>query len=644
MSEALWVLTGIAWKSTALLVFAALVSLLMKRRSAAARHLVWTWTFAALLALPVFTVTLPEFAIPTPPAIQATEAVVRTVVTGAHVPSAKTPAPQTSRATQAYMTGKSIDWRGSVLFVLAAGCLISLWRMASNWATLWLSWKQGAPLDHVVADTLRHSLGIKHQVDVRVMPASTMPMVFGVIRPAVLLPAEALAWQPARLRAVLLHELAHVRRSDVATQWMARLGVALHWWNPLAYHAWREFLKEREHATDDLVLRAGEAPAEYAHHLLEIARTMQPGPAAAVAIARKSELEGRLMAILNNKLARASTGRAALATTFLLALAAAAPLASLRAQQDVPLPDVEALIQRARTMNSPEPLKEGMRAAEKARRPEIAQKLAEAALPLQAKVAGETSVEQGTLLLKLGDLQRRQGRLDDAAESYRKAVVILGDRPEVADAITFFGIRAYAKNEMAAAWEHLNKAQALNPEKSGPAAMWMAMLRMKENNLTEAEALFQTALARQPSESIEAAITMELYAHMLLTNDRAQEGRAMRERADGIRKTLAVAPPPTPSEGILKIGGDVAPPSLIHKVEPAYSEEARAAKFQGTVVVSVEISADGVPQRLRVLRGLGLGLDEKALDAIAQWRFKPATKQGQPVAVAATIEVNFRLL
>ncbi|MBL8232983.1 MAG: TonB family protein [Bryobacterales bacterium] len=644
MNEVLWTLTGIAWKSTVLLALAALVTLLMRRRSAAARHLVWTWTFAALLAIPVFTVTLPELAIPAPPAIQATEAVVRTVVTGAQIPSAKTPGAQQSRSARVTKASPTIGWRSTILFIFAAGCLISLWRMTSNWISLWRARRHARPAGQAIAGMLRRSGGVEETVDVRVTPGGTMPMVFGVIRPTVLLPEEALDWQPERLRVVMLHELAHVRRGDVATQWMARLGVALHWWNPLAYYAWRQFLNEREHATDDLVLRAGEPPAEYAHHLLEIARTMQPSPAASVAIARKSELEGRLMAILNHNIARAQMSRAKLATALLLAIAAAAPLASLRAQQDVPLPDVDALIRRAQSMNSPEPLKEGIRAAEKARRPEIAQKLAQAALPLQAKVAGETSVEQGMLLLKLGDLQRRLGQLDEAAESYRKAVAILGDRRETSDAITFFGIRAFAKNEMAAAWEHLNKAQALNPEKSGSASMWMAMLRLKENNLKEAEALFQTALARQPADSVEAAITMELYAHMLLTNDRAQEGRAMRERADGIRKAIAVAAPPTPSEGILKIGGDVAPPSLIHKVEPAYSEEARAAKFQGTVVVAVEISADGVPQRLRVLRGLGLGLDEKALDAIAQWRFKPASKEGQPVAVAATIEVNFRLM
>jgi TonB family protein len=82
----------------------------------------------------------------------------------------------------------------------------------------------------------------------------------------------------------------------------------------------------------------------------------------------------------------------------------------------------------------------------------------------------------------------------------------------------------------------------------------------------------------------------------------------------------------------------------VQKPEPEYSEEARAARLQGTVVVQVVIGTDGLAHDARILRGLGLGLDEDAIEAISQWQFKPGTKDGQPVKVAATIEVNYRLL
>jgi len=87
-----------------------------------------------------------------------------------------------------------------------------------------------------------------------------------------------------------------------------------------------------------------------------------------------------------------------------------------------------------------------------------------------------------------------------------------------------------------------------------------------------------------------------------------------------------------------------APPVLISKVEPQYTEEARRAKLQGTVVLYVEVGPDGVAHNIKVQRPLGMGLDEKAIEAVQQWRFRPGMKDGKPVTVAATLEVNFRPL
>jgi TonB family protein len=85
-------------------------------------------------------------------------------------------------------------------------------------------------------------------------------------------------------------------------------------------------------------------------------------------------------------------------------------------------------------------------------------------------------------------------------------------------------------------------------------------------------------------------------------------------------------------------------PHLIKKVEPQYSEEASKAGLAGTVLLQVMVGADGKARDLKVLRGLGLGLDESAVAAVSAWEFAPGTKDGQPVSVQARIEVNFRLL
>jgi protein TonB len=96
--------------------------------------------------------------------------------------------------------------------------------------------------------------------------------------------------------------------------------------------------------------------------------------------------------------------------------------------------------------------------------------------------------------------------------------------------------------------------------------------------------------------------------------------------------------------GAYRIGGGVSAPSVLFKVEPEYSEEARKAKFQGTVVLFVVVDEHGNPTQLKVIRPLGLGLDQKAIEAVEKWKFSPGKKDGKPVAVQATIEVNFRLL
>ena len=104
---------------------------------------------------------------------------------------------------------------------------------------------------------------------------------------------------------------------------------------------------------------------------------------------------------------------------------------------------------------------------------------------------------------------------------------------------------------------------------------------------------------------------------------------------------------PASDTGFYPIAGGLlpSPPLLLKQVEPGYTEEARAAKVQGTVVLQVEIDPSGkvAATHIGVIRGLGLGLDEKAIDAVRQWKFKPATKNGTPVMAKATIEVNFRL-
>ncbi len=95
--------------------------------------------------------------------------------------------------------------------------------------------------------------------------------------------------------------------------------------------------------------------------------------------------------------------------------------------------------------------------------------------------------------------------------------------------------------------------------------------------------------------------------------------------------------------GVFRVGGGVSAPRAIYDPDPEYSDEARKAKYQGVVILYVVIGPDGTTRDVRIAKSLGMGLDEKAIEAVKRWRFEPARKDGQPVAVGVNVEVTFRL-
>ncbi len=166
-----------------------------------------------------------------------------------------------------------------------------------------------------VCDTLR----LRRPVRLWQAADNLMPLTWGWWRPVVLLPAEAAQWPAQRRRVVLLHELAHVKRWDCLTQTIARIVRALYWVNPLVWLATRRMCIERERACDDLVLNGGCKASDYATQLVEIARTYRHMPqVAAIAMARSSQIQGRIAAIVDASRARRSGPLTALAVLVLM--------------------------------------------------------------------------------------------------------------------------------------------------------------------------------------------------------------------------------------------------------------------------------------------------------------------------------------
>ncbi|HEX2209268.1 MAG TPA: M56 family metallopeptidase, partial [Longimicrobium sp.] len=284
----------LALKGTLVLAVAGLAALALRRASASARHLAWALGFGGLLALPVLGLALPSWRLPILPAepVPAATAVsaeplremktadaARSIV---HTPSRPSAAPQPAEPIRtAAPAADARGWRWDVLGGLAVaawmlGAALALLRLATSVTRVRREGRTARPLaDGPVAelrDRLVWRMGIDRPVRLLEGAPGCMPLTWGIVRPCVLLPADTEAWPADRLEAVLTHELAHVRRRDCAWQLVAEAACALHWFNPLAWAAARRMRLESEHACDDQVLIAGSRGADYAGHLLDVAR------------------------------------------------------------------------------------------------------------------------------------------------------------------------------------------------------------------------------------------------------------------------------------------------------------------------------------------------------------------------------------
>jgi TonB family protein len=319
---------------SSLIVLAGLVSgLLLRHRSAALRHAALAASmFAAAVVVPL-SLVLPSWDFP---AFRAGASERSSVAGDAPATTFReTEAPPEARPVTVAQVA-AVVWGGGV--VLGAGVLLTglvrLRRLArragraqdDRWARM--------VLEISAAYRLRRRVIICHT------DAPDLLATFGLFRPLVLLPAQAREWNDDRVRIVLSHELAHIRRNDWIVQISAEVLRIVYWFNPLFWIACSRLRRESEQACDDDVLGGGVRPRDYAAHLLELARTCRRRPtwASATPMAHPSTLERRFAAMLNPALDRTPLSRRALVLTAVLLLAMTLPTAAFRARQATPLP------------------------------------------------------------------------------------------------------------------------------------------------------------------------------------------------------------------------------------------------------------------------------------------------------------------
>jgi beta-lactamase regulating signal transducer with metallopeptidase domain len=325
-------------KATIILVLALGITVVMQRASAGARHLVWLVTVAALLFVPALTAwaPLPVRVLPAVKSIakeysplsntkrdksvgikseKGDEDVGVTALnsTNSEAVGVTAPAPAISGST--LMSGISVlflIWAAVVLVITASLGLASL--------AVHRIVNRARPLD--TEDWLTPLWEVSDRLELDEPPRllrsedAKMPFACGLLTPTIVLPAECDDWSLDRRRAVLLHELAHVRRHDLVGHTLGRLACAVYWFHPLVWTAAKQLRSESERACDDLALSCGARATDYAEHLLDIVTSVRRDatPSVALAMARRKEFEGRMLAILDPELRHGSPTRRQSAT------------------------------------------------------------------------------------------------------------------------------------------------------------------------------------------------------------------------------------------------------------------------------------------------------------------------------------------
>lgn len=306
------VLLEISAKATVVLLAATTIHVLLRRASAALRHLVWTTGLLTTLVIPFAVLFGPVWRIPVlPPTWSPSPYAAPSAV---HERSPMTSVSQhvvSEPATEDGVDPSQVTWPLLIVIGWAAGLMLMMCRLGVGLA--WVSWIVSRSTRVTDPDWLAASveaseaLRIGREVAIAVSDRTSIPVTFGVLHPTLLLPLEAERWDADRRRVVLLHELAHVKRHDCAVQALAQMARAVYWFNPLTYVALARLRAAQESACDDLVLAAGTTRARYARELMEMSAAVDGTSlfdCVTVAMARSSQLERRIVAILDQARSR----------------------------------------------------------------------------------------------------------------------------------------------------------------------------------------------------------------------------------------------------------------------------------------------------------------------------------------------------
>jgi beta-lactamase regulating signal transducer with metallopeptidase domain len=377
LSSSSWVefILEMTLKAVLVLGIAFVILLVGKRFSFATRHLILTFAVVSLLLLPLVSHILPAWNLSflpsvLPQEIQPANSPPPAQVESITSPSHFGPIPYSSSNIIRRTRSDSIPWPTWIFIVWIAGAsVVSIRLIAGSIGTRLLIHHATPVKNHSLHDLLTthaKKLSIKRKIRLLQTPRALVPLTCGFFRPSILLPKGAGDWPEKRKEIVLLHELAHIKRGDFLLSFLTRMASILYWFNPLIWIAIKRLAIEREHASDDCVLAAGTKASEYASHLLEIAKKASSQTwfsPAGITIAKKSNLEARIMSILNKSRPIGQMKLSTILLTGFLALSLIIPLASVHtwAQNEKPQEKEQEKPEKAKEIMDKEEIKKVLR-------------------------------------------------------------------------------------------------------------------------------------------------------------------------------------------------------------------------------------------------------------------------------------------
>src|SRR5580658_9790659 len=557
------VIVSLLLRSGAVLLAAELLRRWLRRSPAAERHSLLLFAFALLIDWPLSSAILPAVPLfwPAPGTHELIEIRETTRLLGSRV----------EPSLQLYLVYVPlIVWVVGAL-IAAAPLLLGSLRVRElrrkarpidslpGSASDGMSASEGTRWRSLLEEMCR-SLNCKRIPELLLLPGSVMPMTFGLLRPRILLPEECLLWTPERKRAVLLHELAHVKRRDVAWQFFAQLAAALWWFQPLSWFSRRSLRLESERACDELVLHSGIKASDYAAELLAIAQDFH------------------------------SRGRWA---------AAATPAITMLRHED--------LEERLNSILSPHPIPR--------------------AIGLRRLVAASLSISLLTLAASAVTLFPETPAKPQSPTTPRSSLmrrtVLSGLLASAGLSAATIGGSLYDPNGAAVPNA---KASIYNPDTA---------LKLESTTSADGKFTFESLPAGQYILSLEKPGFPKLYREFSVEADSTLDR--------GLMLAAPVGHPATRPDK-LRIGGEAAQANLIKKIQPLYPPSAKAARLQGQVQLETVISAEGVPQDIRVVSSPSDDLSQSALEAVRQWRYSPVLLNGEAIPVITMVIVNYTLL